>query len=163
VSEDVRIRCYFSKPKGVCEQNILGYTALDHVPNSVRTAQETSIKQDCKWRTPWRSAQSSPKCSLLSERHTVSRHTCTCNSMYVHNSSTALSVATFTALYAAILNQILCQCDEQCSNILYALKLKQGCPCTTCHNIRGGSIASCVICYGEYHPHIDFVCVYRTL
>jgi len=43
VREDVRIRGYFSKPKGAREQNILGYTALDHVPNSVRNAQKTSI------------------------------------------------------------------------------------------------------------------------
>jgi hypothetical protein len=37
-----------------------------------------------------------PGCSLLSKRHTVSRHTCTCNCMYVRNSSTALPAAFFT-------------------------------------------------------------------
>jgi len=83
--------------------------------------------------------------------------------MYVHNSSTALSAATFTALYAAILNQILCQYDEQCSNILYDLKLKQDCHFTDCHDIHCDSIASRVICYAECHPNIAFVCVYRTL
>jgi hypothetical protein len=32
----------------------------------------------------------------LSERHTVSRHTCTCTVFYVRNSSTALPAAVFT-------------------------------------------------------------------
>jgi hypothetical protein len=42
------------------------------------------------------SAHTLPEGSLLSERYTVSRHTCTYNCMHVHNSSAALPAAVFT-------------------------------------------------------------------
>ena len=48
-------------------------------------------KWDCKWRTPLRSAQISPRRSTLSELHTVSRYTCTCNCMYVHKKKHGLA------------------------------------------------------------------------
>ena len=51
-------------------------------------------EQDCtRWRT-----QTSPRRSLLSEYHTVSRYTCTCNLVYTHNKNTAFPAAIFRKL-----------------------------------------------------------------
>jgi hypothetical protein len=41
-------------------------------------------KLDCKWRTPRRSTQTLSRHSSVSERHTVSRYTRTCNFIYAY-------------------------------------------------------------------------------